>query len=310
MQDTLSLPPVIGRLSARDAAEKLRQLGEPALASQLESAEVFTPSEQSSFQGKQDWKWPFGDRPWQHTSHAFGYIAGSDPTSEPQPILQAGNIAPDLSLKNSRLKITLNRLRVASYPGGGTHRVLLDFYGQNQIQGMTENVHFNATYRVREGQHAGIIGFPIFLGLHVGSEGVAFRCFTINVKNDDDEAFLSFLESDTFRAGLKLVATVQPAIEPLSRMTLALTKSVAGRHRNVPVQDFYMGLDFSNNPLGARLAEGAFVAVQIPQTLDPIWNWNDWVYNPGSGQIVRRTELNYVLPYNYIVFGVSRYQES
>ena len=41
-------------------------------------------------------------------------------------------------------------------------------------------------------------------GLTVGPEGLAFRCYTVNVKNDQDEALLGFLESDTFRAGLRL----------------------------------------------------------------------------------------------------------
>jgi hypothetical protein len=73
---------------------------------------------------------------------------------------------------------------------------------------------------VREGQQAPIIGYPIFIGLNVGSEGVAFKCFTVNVKNDDDEALLSFLESDAFKARLKLVSTMQQAIAPLSGMPL------------------------------------------------------------------------------------------
>ena len=47
-----------------------------------------------------------------------------------------------------------------------------------------------------------------------------------------------------FKAGLKLAATAQPAIRPLSQMALGLTKGIAARHRNVSVQDFYMGLDF------------------------------------------------------------------
>src|SRR6266404_4741412 len=118
--DNSQLPPVIGRLTVRDAVEKLRELGETTLAEQLESSDQDTILRPTSFNNVRSWKWPFGDKPWQHTSHTFGYIAGGDPTTELLPIKHAGNISPDLSLKNSRLKITLNRLRVASYPGGGT----------------------------------------------------------------------------------------------------------------------------------------------------------------------------------------------
>ena len=88
---------------------------------------------------------------------------------------------------------------------------------------------------------------------------------------------------------------------------MALTKSIAGRNRNVPVQDFYMGLDFTNIPTGARLAEGAYLAVQIPETLQTVWDWSDWVYNPANGQVVNKADPKQLIPYNYIVFGISRY---
>ncbi len=52
----------------------------------------------------------------------------------------------DPTLKNARIKIALNRLRVAAYPGGGMHRVLLHFFAQNQVPGKTENLHFWKTH--------------------------------------------------------------------------------------------------------------------------------------------------------------------
>src|SRR5262249_29535785 len=147
---------------------------------------------------------------------------------------------------------------------------------RNQIDDRAEELHFNATYRVLEGQSAPIIGYPIFLNLAVGNEGLAFRCRTINVKNDSDEAFLDFLDGDVFRAGLKLMETLQPAIAPLSALSLATTKSVAKRNRNVPVQDFDLGLDFSGTQMGARLAEGDYIVVQIPDKLRLTWRWDEW----------------------------------
>ena len=188
------------------------------------------------------------------------------------------------------------------------HRVLLHFFAQNQVAGKTENVHFNATYRVREGDHAGVQGYPIFVGLHVGSEGLNFKCRTINVRNDQDEAFLDLLESDVFRAGLKLATTAQPVIAPFSEMALGLAKAIGKRNRNVPVQDFDLGLDFSAIPLGARLAEGAYLAVQISESFQPIWDWSEWVYNPSSGQVVKKANPQQLIPYNYLVFSISRYE--
>ena len=199
-------------------------------------------------------------------------------------------------------------LRVADYPGGGTHRILFDFYARNQVPGASEDLHFNAAYRAREGERAAVRFYPIFVGLGVGAVGVAFHFHTVNVKTDADEAFLDFLDGDAFKAGLKLVTTAQPAIAPLPGMALALTKSIAGRNRNVSVQDCHLGLDFAGTAMGARLAVGDDIAVQIPETLQRVWDWQDWVYEPRAGLIVSRADPNALIPYNSVVFGVSRYE--
>lgn len=296
--------PVLGNLPAAQAAAKLHEVGENDAAAALE-AELKRATQMFA---TPTW-WPFQDKPWQHTAHTFGHLAAATQGNAPLPIRHAGNITADQTLKNRRIKITLDRLRVAAYPGGGTHLVLFDFYAQNQVPGDVEHLHFNATYRVREGEQAAIMGFPIFVGLNVGAEGVAFKCFTVNVQNDEDETLLGFLESDVFKAGLKLTSTVQPAIAPFSQMALGLTKSIAMRHRNVPVQDFYMGLDFSSIATRARLAEGSYLAVQIPETLQTVWDWSEWMYNPANGQIVNKAESTRLIPYNYLVYSVSRYEE-
>lgn len=295
--------PVIGKMQPGKAAAKLREVGDDNAADALEGG----LAKGEGFRGLAR-PWPFQDKPWQHTAHAFGYLAPVPPGSSAQPIQHAGNIAPDALLKKARIKITLDGLRVAAYPGGGMHRVLFDFYAQNQVGSGVENLHFNATYRVQEGERAAIIGYPIFVGLNVGSDGVAFKCFTVNVQNDQDEAFLGFLESDVFKSGLKLAQVVQPAIAPLSEIAVGLTKSIAARNRNVPVQDFYMGLDFSAIAMRARLAEGSYIAVQVPEKLQTVWNWTDWVYSPANGQVVNKADATQMIPYNYIVFSVSRYE--
>lgn len=97
---------------------------------------------------------------------------------------------------------------------------------------------------------------------------------------------------------------------PLANMALGLTKAVAKRNRNVSVQDFYLGLDFAGTSMGARLAQGDYVAVQIPEGLRRVWRWEDWVYDPGSGLIVDHPDSAKLIPYNYVVFGVSRYDGS
>jgi hypothetical protein len=292
--------PPLGRLSAERAAAKLRELGEDAAADSLTRAAGPRP-----LAGALDFL-PFRERLWAHTSHAFGYLAPAEPGPDLLPIRHAGNMKADASLKGASLRIALNRLRVAQYPGGGTHHILFDFYARHQTSAGGEDLHFNAIYRAREGEAAAVVGYPIFDGLGAGPAGVAFRCFTVNVKNEQDEALIGFLDSDVFRAGLRLLSAAQPAVAPLSAMAYSLTKALAGRSRNVPVQDFYLGLDFGTDPMGARLALGSYLAVQIPEAKQAVWDWDEWAYNPSTGQVVKKGDKKELLPYNYVVFGISR----
>ncbi len=298
--------PVVGALPPEEAASILREVGEEEVAEALEKAPAI-PSHTFGPDIRKHW-WSFPDKLWLHTAHAFGYLAPTISGSNPLPIHSLETIQADPTLKQARVKITLDRLRVASYPGKGTHRVLLHFFAQHQTPNQSEGLHFNATYRVREGEHAALRGYPIFIGLAVGGEGIRLKCRTINVKNDQDEAFLNVLESDVFKSGLKLVTTAQPAVAPLSELALGLARTIATRHRNISVQDFDLGLDFSNLPMGARLAEGAYLAVQMPESLQPVWDWDEWTYHPTSGQVVHRTDHHRTIPYNYLVFSISRYE--
>ncbi len=297
--------PVIGKLPPEQAIIKLREVGEDDVADMLEMTQE---AETKAFRSSDFRSWlHLQDRPWEHTAHTFGYLAPASSSDTPLGIQSIGTVAADSSLKHARIKITLSRLRVASYPGGGMHRVLLHFFAQNQLPHNKEDLHFNATYRVRESEHAGIHGYPIFLGLNVGDEGLSFRCHTINVSNDQDEAFLDFLESDVFKTGLKLVNTAQPVIAPFSELALGIAKTIAKRNRNVSVQDFDLGLDFSTISMNGRLAEGSYLAVQIPENQQAWWNWQDWIYHPGVDQVVQRTNPQQLIPYNYLIFSISRY---
>ncbi|MBR8828903.1 MAG: hypothetical protein DSM107014_13550 [Gomphosphaeria aponina SAG 52.96 = DSM 107014] len=246
-------------------------------------------------------------RPWSYTTHQFGYIAPLETvSSEPQPILYPGTIAPDDTLKNSRINVRLDRLRVYEYPGRGTHNVMVTFATKNQVGDSEEVVSFNQTYRIPERNSAGIIGYPIFTGLNVGSQGVTLECSTINVKNKEDDAILEALESNTFKIGLKLLTTTQPAIAPFTTISLGLVKSLAQKHRNVGVQKLSLGLDFENAAMGIRLAEGNYIAVQVPE--ENTINWDNWVYQPNLGSIVHK-ENGGSLEYNYFVFRISRYED-
>lgn len=298
--------PVIGKLPPEQAIEKLRDVGEDDVIEMLQMTQE-AASKSFGIGGPRGWV-HLQDKPWEHTAHTFGYLAPGAVGDTPQPIQSIGNIPADINLKQSRIKITLSRLRAAAYPGGGTHRVLLHFFAQNQLPHSKEDLHFNATYRILQGEHAGIHGDPIFVGLNVGNEGLTLRCRTINVANDHDEAFLEFLESDVFKGGLTLVTTAQPVIAPFSELALAIAKTIAKRHRNVSVQDFKLGLDFSTIATNGHLAEGSYLAVQVPENQQARWNWRDWVFHPGIDNVVRRTGPQQLIPYNYLIFSISRYE--
>jgi hypothetical protein len=291
--------PAIGNLTAYDASYKLEALGYSDIAKtvRLDEGKMFSLV---------NWPGTNNPKPWQFGSHAFGFIPKTD--SNPGGTLgiqDASEISPDDSLKNSRIKIVLNRLRVFDYPGSGNHQILFNFAGQNQVQaGQTENVHFTQTYQVQQGGQAGIIGYPIFIGLNVGSEGIAFQCSTVNVKNDNDAKLIGFLDSDIFRNGLNLLNTLNPALPVITEFATGLTKGILKRNENICVQNIFMGLDFASTPGGANLAQGSYVAVQVPQAEE--WDWSEWVYNARNGQIVPEGNLKGTVPYNYLVFGVSK----
>lgn len=241
----------------------------------------------------------------QYTEHAFGFIPKSGAGSRVD-INDAGNMTADASLKDQQIKITLDRLRVFQYPGSGMHTILFDFYAQHQTAnaGESQDLHFTQNYRVQEGSGAGVTGYPVFVGLKVGDQGVSFKCFTVNIKNDGDQKILGFLGSDVFKKGLQLLNTVNPIVPVVSGFATGIVDAFAHRNDNVPVQDFYMGLDFSGVQTRAQLREGSYIAVQIRDAT--AWDWSQWVFKPANGQVVSRNAPSRGIPYNYVVFSVSR----
>ncbi len=82
---------------------------------------------------------------------------------------------------------------------------------------------------------------------------------------------------------------------------------LAQRNENVAIQKFYLGLDFENAAMGCRLAEGNYIAVQVDD--ETAIDWKQWVYKPDLGAIVHKVDTYEMLPYNYVIFQVSRYEE-
>jgi hypothetical protein len=295
---------VLARMPRAEAADRLEAIGEAEVALALRQQPARAAVRASSLGIFDVLSGPA--KPWTHATHIFGFLPSSKSTGGDQEIFPPGEIDPDLSLKNRRINITLNRLRIAEYPGRGRRQVLFDFSAQNHLSTGVEDAHFNMTFRAGDNSLVGVINYPVFIGLHVGNQGAMFRCYTVNVQNDQDETLLASLDSEVFKKGLKLAEVAQPALAPLAELAVGLTKAVASRHKNVPVQNIQMGLDFGGTQLGARLAQGDYIAVQVPFEALRDWDWSEYKLNPRVGEIVRVDDGS-PIPYNYFAFGISAY---
>ncbi|MFI9757625.1 hypothetical protein ACIHFB_06740 [Streptomyces sp. NPDC051963] len=301
-------PPVIGEAPTERAEAVLRAVGE------IEAADALAASAKGpagvTFAGGVRRLFP--QRAWAHTSHAFGHIPLLGDRESPVEITHVGNVRPDTALAGASVTVSLDRLHVADYPGRGMHHVLFDFQIlSGRASQEPDSYHFSITQRVREGQRAALIGQPLFVNLPVPAEGLALRCYTLNVKNEEDEKLIAFLDSPVFRAGLRIGSVLHPAVGMLGQMTAGLTRALASpSRRNVPVQDIRLGLGFSRVPVRAALAAGAYVAVQIPESRVLIWQWDEWRFYPSTGHIARADDQTSLLPYNHIVLGVNRHDDS
>lgn len=284
--------PLIGELSEEEQGRILQDLGVAPVAAGREA-----PLRAGLL---------FSTGAWKYTTHQFGFIPASDKPGSSE-IKSLGDVPKNTGLAEQRIDIHLNRLRVYEYPGSGQHRILFTFKAQNQLESIPEPVSFSQLFRARDDSAVAVRGYPIFIGLSVGKVGAAFQASTVNVKNDNDETMLSFLDSDTFKTGLNLLKTAQPALKPLMDMTLGVTRALLSRNKNVQVQDFYLGLDFLETKGGGRLAVGDYIAAQVPT--ETALNWSEWYYDSNVGTIVRKTSLTQTLPYNYVVFSVSKHPE-
>jgi len=297
------LPAVIGALKTSQAAQRIEAMGDQRSAAKLRKAAEGIGRDVKYSSLFNFWK---ETPPHAFTDHAYGFIApprqGNSATLD---IVDAGNMEADETLKNQRIKVTLDRLRVYDYPGKGEHTVLIDFYGRHQTStaNQTEDLHFTQKYRALEGAGAGVRGFDIFVGLKVGDQGVSFKCYTVNVENKDDKKLLAFLDSDVFKKGLGLIEAFNPAIPVVSGLATGVIKMFAGRNDNVPVQDFHLGLDFSKGATGARLREGSYIAVQVPNEAD--WDWSKWILKRSNNQVVSKADSS-PIQLNYVVFRIDK----
>lgn len=295
---------VIGAMKPLEAAVKLDQIGLRSQADQLRALSK-NPDSLKELSALAFWRKEI--QPWQHTNHVVAFIqAAQGESTAARPLTAATNITPDQTLKDQYIKITLDRLRVFAYPGGGVHNVLFDFYGQHQADEVAEDVHFSQFYRSQEGEGAGVAGYPIFVGLKLAKEGLKLRARTINVKNDDDEKLLSFIKSDAFKNGLQLINSTNPMTPVVTKFATGIFEVVGSRNRNVAVQDIDLGLDFSSISTRPKIAEGSYIAIQTPLQN---WDWSKWSFYPDTGEVLSGDVDRKPIPFNYLIFSISRIQK-
>lgn len=303
--------PSLATMPPQLAAAKLRAVGENDIADNLERTATTRQPEAAQSFGVRDLFVQY-NKPWQQSGTTIGYLSPvPDANSVTMPIISARKVVADTGLKDAALKISLDRFYVAQYPGGGKHRILLHFATQIQVRGRAESeaLHFNATCDVLDGATAAIESYPIFTGFRVGNEGLTFEYTTVNVKNEQDQQFLDVLNSDVFKEGIKLISTFQPMLAPFSALAVGLAKMLCNRNNNINIGPFKMGLDFSTIPLHHHLAEGSYIVTQLPEDLQRTWDWSEWAYRVDSGLIIKKSDPQQRIPYNYLIFSITRYQE-
>lgn len=303
----------LGEQSPEAIASKLREIGDDEAARVYET-QIADHAESIHI-----------PREWLNKSYQYGFIPLFEPGEQHlHPILSPSNIPANESLKNQRVNIYLHRFHVYEYPlaltqavsqfllGTNVHTILLTFEAHNQAEKGSENVTFHQVYEVVAKQDAGVTGYPIFLGLNVGNHGISITCKTINVGNSNDQTLVNAINSEAMKMGLHLLKTAQPGLIPFVSIAQKLAITLAKRSKNVPAQQFTLGLDFAQGATGPRLDIGTYIAVQVPRAATI--KWQDWCYDADTDTVVRKKlaegEETYTLPYNTIMFRISSHQET
>lgn len=266
-----------------------------------EQAELKINQQVEPVRGSDRWWWK--QRAYMHTNHVAWFI---EPDTKDEDgtlsIVPASTITPNPSLVKQPVTITLDKLHVAEYPGRSDHTILFDFYVQNHVEDQSEDVHFSQLFRGKNGQSVGVLGYPLFVGLNLDTNGLAFRGVSVNVKNSTDETVLATLESDGFKKGIELLSTIQPAVKIASEFALKLTTAVAKRHRNIVVQEFFIGLDAGGDSVTRpKLRQGTYIIMQC----DSPPASNDYRFDPSKGIVSVSKEDAIPFPFNYMIISIT-----
>lgn len=245
-------------------------------------------------------------RAYKATGMVLGFIEPPANDEKTLPIVGVSQIVGDKGLVDKRIKITMDRFYVHEYPGSGQHDILCEFSGKNQVAGETEELRLALRFKARDGAAASLSGSPIFLGVTVGRDGIAFDGRSVNLGSKNDEQVLSTFESPAFQSGLSLLTSAQPALKPLVGLAASVVKSVATKSQNCQVHDFKLGLDFESGGTSARLRIGSYIVVQ---TDEDAWDWDHYAWNRDAMSLHDKATNANLKGSNYMVFSVARFSD-
>lgn len=284
----------LGAKSDPDIAEYLLNIGDNATAREFIEGDI-------AGQGL------FGTtKPWKATGMILGFFEPTASASANVPILGVSQIDGDRNLIGKRIKITMDKFFVCSYPGRGTHDTLCEFAGKNQLAGDAEELRLALRFKVNDNGSAARSGTPIFLGVTVGKDGISFEGRTVNISSEGDEQLISIFEAPAFKNGLTLISTSQPALKPFVGLADTVVKFLARQGRNHQVHNFNLGLDFEAGVSSARLRLGSYIVVQTDSTQ---WDWSQYYWDRNSLSLIRKTPKDGDENFNYMVFGVSAFSD-
>lgn len=260
--------------------------------------------------GVQNFGWKKERAIFRSTETTFGFLdAKAKKCSNHDKLFEISSLVdidPDTTLKNSKVKLTLEAVRAKDYPGKNVvHEVLFEFQADNQAEGTSERVSYSLMMDIEEGERASVKSWPIFLGLNVGTEGVKFWTSVTNISNPEEKRLHNLLTSEVGTNGITLLETAQPVIKPFTSLITGISKIIATKNDNVRVHNIKMGLDFSQAVDSLKLREGTITAVQVPTKLIDGWSWSNWCYDTEKAMIVSKDEKKDV-PYNYVSIGIKK----
>lgn len=242
----------------------------------------------------------FLSRPYRDTGMVLGFIPRG---SNGKMVTSISAVQADRTLIGQQIKITLDKFFVAKYPGFGTHSILCEFSGKNQVPGETEELSFAMRFEAHDDSGPAIAGAPIFMGLTVSPDGISFKGKTVNVKNSGDDMVMAVLDTPAFKSGLTLLNTAQPALKPLTSLATATVNAIAKRSSNVQIHTFELGLDFNGSATSARLSYGSYIVVQTDEGSN--WDWSEYEWNAHGMALHPKDKPKETPHFNYMVFAVS-----